>query len=121
VKHTGLKRIFSAIGYSIDGLLVLIKEPALRQELILSLLVLISFTLVGASAIHFVTMSILLLMVIAVEALNTAIENIVDRISPEISDFAKRTKDLGSSAVFLLICGIVIYWIYVLGSTLSVF
>ncbi len=97
------------------------KEPALRQELILSLLVLISFTLVGASAIHFVTMSILLLMVIAVEALNTAIENIVDRISPEISDFAKRTKDLGSSAVFLLICGIVIYWIYVLGSTLSVF
>lgn len=118
VKNTGLKRIFPAMGYSIDGLSVLMKEPALRQELILSLIVLISFIIVGASASYFVTMSILLLMLIAVEALNTAIENIVDKVSPEISDFAKTTKDLGSSAVFLVICCIMIYWAYVLWNTL---
>ena len=39
----------------------------------------------------------------SVEALNTAIERIVDRESPEISEFAKVTKDLGSTAVFFLL------------------
>jgi diacylglycerol kinase (ATP) len=39
-----------------------------------------------------------------VEALNTAIERIVDRTSPEISEFGRVTKDLGSTAVFFMLC-----------------
>jgi diacylglycerol kinase (ATP) len=37
------------------------------------------------------------------EAVNTAIEEIIDRISPEVSDTGKHAKDLGSLAVFCLI------------------
>jgi diacylglycerol kinase (ATP) len=36
----------------------------------------------------------------SVEALNTAIEEVVDKISPERSAFGKAAKDLGSTAVF---------------------
>jgi len=41
------------------------------------------------------------LMVLAAEALNTAIENTVDYISTEKHDLAGRAKDAGSAAVFL--------------------
>ncbi|WP_457852956.1 diacylglycerol kinase [Sinorhizobium medicae] len=39
---------------------------------------------------------VLLLLLIAMEAVNTAIEEIIDRISPEVSDTGKHAKDLGS-------------------------
>ena len=66
------------------------------------------FFLAGATFVQFVTLAILSLLVFGVEALNTAIENIVDEVSPHRSDFARRTKDLGSFAVFccLIITGL---------------
>ncbi len=45
----------------------------------------------------------LLLVLAATEALNTAVELIVDRVSPEFSAFAGQAKDLGSFAVFCLL------------------
>ncbi|RVI41834.1 hypothetical protein CN192_33280 [Sinorhizobium medicae] len=39
---------------------------------------------------------VLLLLLIAMEAVNTAFEEIIDRISPEVSDTGKHAKDLGS-------------------------
>jgi diacylglycerol kinase (ATP) len=45
----------------------------------------------------------LLALVLAVEALNTAIEVLTDHISPEWSQMAKDAKDLGSLAVGLLL------------------
>ena len=50
-------------------------------------------------------MAILFLLMMAFEAINTAIEEIVDRVSPEISQMGKHAKDLGSFAVFCLIRG----------------
>ncbi len=41
-------------------------------------------------------------MLFATEALNTAIEEVVDRISPEWSLAARNAKDLGSLAVGLV-------------------
>jgi len=40
---------------------------------------------------------------LAVEALNTAIEEIVDHVSPEWSLAAKHAKDMGSFAVMALL------------------
>ena len=47
--------------------------------------------------------SILFLLLLAIEALNTAIEVLTDLVSPEWSQQAKHAKDLGSLAVALLI------------------
>jgi diacylglycerol kinase (ATP) len=47
------------------------------------------------------------------EALNTAIEELVDRVSPELSQTGKHAKDLGSFAVFcmLVAAGLYIAWV----------
>ncbi|MNY78719.1 Prokaryotic diacylglycerol kinase [compost metagenome] len=47
------------------------------------------------------------------EAVNTAIEELVDRISPEISTVGRNAKDLGSFAVFCLLVANGLYAGYV--------
>ena len=59
----------------------------------------------------------LVLLLLATEALNTAVEVIIDRISPEISDAGKQAKDLGSFAVFCLLAVNVMYFIYVIATS----
>ncbi len=98
-RAAGVARIFAAAGYSIGGARRLWDEPACRQEVIAALVVMVLFVLKGASPIAYVGFAILALMVLATEALNTALEEIVDHLSPEWSAFAKHAKDLGSLAV----------------------
>ena len=53
------------------------------------------------------------------EALNTAIEEIVDLVSPEWSLAAKHAKDLGSFAVFSMLCLNGIFALFVILTTLN--
>jgi len=111
-------RIFSAAKFSHGGFKQLIGEPAFRQEAIFFGVILIAFIWVGASAAEYLIGLILFLILAAVEALNTALENIVDKLSPEISEFGKHTKDLGSFAVFCLLGANGAFALYVIGSAL---
>lgn len=49
------------------------------------------------------------LVLIAVEALNTAIECIVDHLAPNWEAFARDAKDLGSLATMCLLIAIGVY------------
>jgi len=102
-KKTGFSHLLAAATYSADGARRLLGESAFRHELIAFVVAMVLFVFVGATLFEFVAMSILFLLMIAFEALNTAIEEIVDRVSPEISEMGKHSKDLGSFAVFCLI------------------
>jgi diacylglycerol kinase (ATP) len=51
---------------------------------------------------------------LTVEALNTAIEVIVDHLSPEWSEFGKHAKDIGSAAVMMMIAVNAIWFVMVL-------
>ena len=102
-KKTGIGHLFAAAGYSLAGARRLLGEAAFRHELIALPVVMAVFALVGAAGVHYLAMAILFLLLIAFEALNTAIEELVDRVSPEISEMGKHAKDLGSFAVFCMI------------------
>ncbi|UNK39512.1 diacylglycerol kinase [Shinella sp. H4-D48] len=102
-KKTGFSHLLAAATYSADGARRLLGESAFRHELIAFVVAMVLFIVVGATLFEFVAMTILFLLMIAFEALNTAIEEIVDRVSPEISEMGKHSKDLGSFAVFCLI------------------
>ncbi|MXN49561.1 diacylglycerol kinase [Shinella sp. AETb1-6] len=102
-KKTGFSHLLAAATYSADGARRLLGESAFRHELIAFVVAMALFVFVGATLFEFVAMTILFLLMIAFEALNTAIEEIVDRVSPEISEMGKHSKDLGSFAVFCLI------------------
>ncbi|MGI2260115.1 diacylglycerol kinase [Shewanella sp. GXUN23E] len=101
----GLKRIFRATGFSMQGLIAAWKhEAAFRQELILALLMLPVALLVNVSTVEKLLMIFTLFLVLIVELLNSAVEAVVDRISDEIHPLSGRAKDIASAAVFLSLC-----------------
>jgi diacylglycerol kinase (ATP) len=53
-------------------------------------------------------------LVLAAELLNSAIEAVVDLVSPDFHELAGRAKDLGSAAVFLLLAATALCWVLVL-------
>lgn len=92
-----------ALGYSIEGLAAGWHEPAFREEVLLSLVLIpISFFL-GQNWVETALLSGSLLLILTVELLNTAIESAIDRVSPEWHELSKRAKDMGSAAVLLVI------------------
>ncbi|KSV66514.1 MULTISPECIES: diacylglycerol kinase [unclassified Sinorhizobium] len=112
-KQTGIRHLFAAASYSLGGAKRLISEAAFRHELIAFGIAMVAFAIVGATFFQFVAMAILFLLMMAFEAINTAIEEIVDRVSPEISEMGKNAKDLGSFACLCLIIANGVYAGYV--------
>ena len=99
----GLGHLIDATGYSLAGMGRLLRETAARQEMLLGAIALGLLALFGASVAQFLGFGVLFALLLAVEALNTAIEVLTDRISPEWSQAAKEAKDLGSLAVGLMV------------------
>ena len=54
------------------------------------------------------------LLVLSAELLNSAIEAVVDKVSPEFNELAGRAKDMGSAAVFVLLMLVVLSWALIL-------
>jgi diacylglycerol kinase (ATP) len=99
---SGLKRISSALGYSIDGLRAAWRhEHAFRQELMVAVPGIVIALLLPVSAPEKLALVAVLLLVLIVELLNSAIEAVVDRVSLERHVLSKNAKDLGSAAVLL--------------------
>jgi diacylglycerol kinase (ATP) len=115
-RKSGIAHFFAAAGYSIGGLKRLARESAFRQEAALIVGLLVILVVFGASLPEVLGLLGIGLVLIAVEALNTALEVLVDHLSPGWSQFAKDAKDLGSLAVactigtLLIYAGVVLIW-----------
>lgn len=116
--ETGRKNILSKLGeaflHSLSGLGSALQERAFQMEatVYVALLVLLIYLRLPAEA----TWRLILVntLVLIIEIINTAIETIVDLVSPEYNKLAKTAKDLGSAAVFvslLFACGT---WVWTL-------
>jgi diacylglycerol kinase (ATP) len=112
-RKTGIAHFFAAASYSAGGARRLWREAAFRQEVAGLAALVVLFLIVGASSGEVLGLLLLGLMVLAVEALNTALEELVDHISPGWSEFAKHAKDLGSFAVMcaLVATGLYAAWV----------
>lgn len=105
------RHIVHAAGYSLAGFVYLVRnELAARIELVAVVLALLWFVILGRWLADYLILLMLACILFSVEALNTAIEEVVNKISPERSEFGKAAKDLGSAAVFLMLtaCGLYI-------------
>lgn len=113
------RQLVNATRYSAMGFDFLVRsELAARMELYGFAIAMAVYFYLGVDWIHFIIGGVLLFLILAMEALNTAIEVIIDRISPEISETGKRAKDLGSFAVMCLIFINAIHLSYVLSTAL---
>ena len=53
---------------------------------------------------------LVLLFVLVTELLNSGLEAIVDKTTPERNELAGKAKDLGSAAVFMALMAVVVTW-----------
>lgn len=111
----GLKRILKAFLYSYDGFCAAFKsEAAFRQDLLFCLIAggLLFFLPVtfGQAALMALTLILILLM----ELINTAIETVVDHISPDYHELSKKAKDIGSLLVLIAFAATGLVWSLIL-------
>lgn len=98
----GLRRLINAFGYSRDGFAAAWQhEAAFREELLLAAITIPLGLWLGQTGIERALLVGTILIVLIVELLNSAIEAVVDRVSPERHELSKRAKDIGSAAVLV--------------------
>lgn len=114
-KKTGISRIFAAFFYSLSGIrAAFLNEAAFRQEAVLFLLLLpLIFILPVAATMKCVLLVVHTIVLIA-ELFNSAIEAVVDMVSPDFHPLAKRAKDIGSGAVLLSLILAALLWLYII-------
>ena len=109
----GINRLLGAFFYSIKGLGAAVKnEVAFRQEIVISLLLLPILFFLDISGLVKLLILTSHLVVLIVELINSAIEAVVDLVSPEYHELAKRAKDMGSAAVLISLISAGTFWVF---------
>jgi diacylglycerol kinase (ATP) len=112
--NRGLVRALHAAKNSWHGLVFAFKEEsAFRQELTLFVLLTPVAALLPVSLFEKAVLICSLVLVMAIELLNSSVEAAIDRISFEHHDLSKRAKDFGSAAVMLALLICFILWVCV--------
>ncbi|MFC1695505.1 diacylglycerol kinase [Pseudomonadota bacterium] len=109
---TGLVRWLDATGHSIRGIRACWEnEAAFRQDVLLSAVLFIVSFFLARSAEQWLLLVFPLFLILIVELLNSAVENVVDRIGPDLHTLSGRAKDMGSAAVLFCLILIATSWI----------
>lgn len=105
----------SAFFFSIQGLKSCFQnEEAFRLETIFFLVLLVVLILIPVSPVLKLLLFFANCLVLIVELLNSAVEAVVDKVSPEYNELAGRAKDMGSAAVFISLVVAGVIWGYAL-------
>jgi diacylglycerol kinase (ATP) len=108
---TGLRRVVDATFFSLAGLRAAWRdEAAFRQELVLAIVLVPAALWLGRTAVERALLIGSCFIVLIVELLNTALENVVDRVGREPHPLAGKAKDLGSAAVFVSLALVLVTW-----------
>jgi len=108
---TGVRRIWRAMGYSFDGLLVAYRgEAAFRQLVWLAVLLVPLALVMPVTQLERALLIACVLFSLVVELLNSAIEAAIDRISLERHPLSKASKDMGSAAQMISLIIIAVVW-----------
>lgn len=111
----GVARIIRATGYSMNGLKTAFRNEAAFRQLVLINVILqpVALSLDVSRAERAILMLVPLLS-LAIELLNTAVENVVDRVSMDIHPLSRNAKDTGSAAQFVGLVMIAVAWLVIL-------
>jgi diacylglycerol kinase (ATP) len=113
-------RILHALRWSLNGLRQCWRlESSFRLEVYLFVLLAPLGVWLARDGVECVLLVGSMLLVLAAEVMNSAIEAVVDRWGPEWNELAGRAKDMGSAAVFLLMLNVVFTWAVLLWPRLA--
>jgi diacylglycerol kinase (ATP) len=94
-------------------------EQAIREELFVLLLAVPFSFLVGATTARRVELVAVVLLLLAVELLNTAIEKLADRLTTDRDPQIGRVKDMGSAAVGVAVAIAGLTWLFALAERIG--
>ncbi len=111
----GPRGVYRATLWSFKGLRAAwLHESSFRLEVVLFVILApVGFHL-GASGLERALLIGSMILVMAMELINSAVEAVIERYGPEIHELAGRAKDMGSAAVFVLMINVVATWALVL-------
>ncbi|MCK9539980.1 diacylglycerol kinase [Dokdonella sp.] len=116
VEPRGPRQVWRAWRWSLQGLAAAWRhEASFRLEGYLFIVLFPAGLWLGNGGVEKALLAGSLLLVLSMELLNSAIEAVVDRVSPEFHELAGRAKDMGSAAVLLLMANVVLCWGAILG------
>ena len=108
----GIARIRAAFWNTVGGLQEgLSTEAAIKQEFAVACVALPLSFFIAKDLWTWVALIATLLLLLAVEFLNTAIERLCNHIQPRKHDAIRITKDLASAGVFFAIALVALVWI----------
>ena len=111
----GPKQIYRALKWSLAGLKATWTfEASFRLEVYLFVIFFPLGLWLGRGGVEKAILVGSLLLVLSAEILNSAIEVVVDKTTPEFHELAGRAKDMGSAAVFVLMLNVILCWTLVL-------
>jgi diacylglycerol kinase len=91
-----------SFGFAFEGLKLAFKqEPNFRIHIIAAFLITAAGIFFNISILEWVILTFTISFVIIAELINTAVESLVDIVSPEIKNEAKIAKDVLAAAVFV--------------------
>ena len=95
-----------SFGHAFRGIGVLLStQPNARIHAAATILVIVAGVLLGISRIEWALIALAIAIVWAAEALNTAIEFLVDLASPDLHPLAAKAKDAAAGAVLVAAIG----------------
>lgn len=101
--------------YALEGFLHAIKtESSFRLELLSSIFLIAGILYIDTTLSNKLILLTTGILVLIIELLNSAIENVVDLVTKEYVPLAKTAKDLGAAAVMLSIVLHVVCWVVIL-------
>ena len=108
---------YKSCKYSLTGLFTSVKtERSLHLYLLACAFVIILCVILQVSAEDIITISMLAVFLLSMELINTAIEHTVDMVTKEFHPLAKKAKDCGSAASFVIAVLAIIVVLYIFAS-----
>ncbi|MCX6198485.1 MAG: diacylglycerol kinase family protein [Bacteroidetes bacterium] len=110
-------KLIKSFGYALKGLFFALKEQQnMRIHAVAILVVTIAGIFLGLTAIEWSVIALTFSSVIVAEMFNTAIEDLVDLVSPDFNKKAGRIKDIAAGAVLLAAIVATVVGVYIFGN-----
>ncbi len=114
-KESLLKNRIKSIGYAFKGAFLLLKtESSIKIQFVIAIGITLAGFFFNISLIEWTVQILAITLVMGLEGINTAIEEIADFVHPEHHEKIGLIKDLSAGAVFIAACfaviiGLIIY------------
>lgn len=108
-------RFARAFGYAFHGIAIVSRDRMFRCQLIAAVVVIALTAWLNATPVEWSILALTIGGVLALEAMNSAIESCVDLAMPESHPIAARAKDVAAGSVLLFSMASVVVGVCILG------